>query len=76
MPDVSRLLVESIEKRRLAGYTEKSQKYVTFGGDYVRPKEFSAEDLKKFEELVANTFAENQDRLGYSRYKLPENIFI
>ena len=30
---VSRLLVESIEKRRLAGYTEKSQRYVTLAGD-------------------------------------------
>lgn len=50
--EVSRLLVESIEKRRLAGYTEKSQRYVTLDGDYVKPKEFSPEDLKKFEDLV------------------------
>lgn len=49
---VSRLVVESIEKRRLAGYTEKSQRYVTFCGDYVRPSEFSAEDLSIFEKLV------------------------
>lgn len=49
---VSRLLVESIEKRRLAGYTEKSQRYVTMEGDYVRPAEFSKEDLGRFEGLV------------------------
>ncbi len=49
---VSRLLVESIEKRRLAGYTEKSQRYVTLDGDYVKPEEFSLEDLAKFDELV------------------------
>lgn len=49
---VSRLAVESIEERRLAGYTEKSQRWVTLKGDYVKPKEFSKRDLKKFEELV------------------------
>ncbi len=49
---VSRLLVESIEKRRLAGYTEKSQRYVTLDGDYIRPQEFSSEDLAKFDKLV------------------------
>ena len=48
----SRLLIESIEKRRLSGYTEKSQRYVTLKGDYVKPKEFSEEDLKKFDKLV------------------------
>lgn len=49
---VSRLMVEFIEERRLAGYTEKSQRYITLKGDYVRPQEFSAEDLEKFEALV------------------------
>ncbi|MBN2459456.1 FAD-dependent thymidylate synthase [Candidatus Woesearchaeota archaeon] len=48
----SRLLIESIEKRRIgAGYTEKSQRYVTLDGDFVRPKEFSPKDLAKFERL-------------------------
>ncbi len=50
---VSRLLVEYIEARRLAGYTEKSQRYVTLKGDYLKPKEFSKEDLNKFNKLVA-----------------------
>ncbi|MFA5031529.1 MAG: FAD-dependent thymidylate synthase [bacterium] len=49
---VSRLLAESIEKRRLAGYTEKSQRYVTLEGDYIKPKEFNKQDLEKFDELV------------------------
>nr|MCK4930124.1 FAD-dependent thymidylate synthase [Nanoarchaeota archaeon] len=50
---VSRLLVEEIEKRRIGvGYTEKSQRYVTLEGDFVRPKEYSLEDLKEFEGLV------------------------
>jgi len=50
---VSRLVVESIEERRLAGYTEKSQRYVTLDGDYVKPKEFNKEDMQKFEKLIA-----------------------
>ncbi len=36
---VSRLLVEEIEKFRLCAYTEKSQRYVLFKGDFVVPEE-------------------------------------
>ncbi len=36
---VSRLLVEEIERSRLASYTEKSQRYVTLTDDYVIPEE-------------------------------------
>ena len=36
---VSRLLVEEIEKFRLASYTEKSQRYVLFKDDFVIPAE-------------------------------------
>lgn len=50
--DVSRLLVESIEERRLAGYTEKSQRYVTFDGDYIKPVEYDEKDIKKLEDLI------------------------
>jgi len=50
---ISRLAIEEFEKRRIGvGYTEKSQRYINLDGDYVKPKEFSPEDLKKFEELV------------------------
>lgn len=50
---VSRLLIEEIEKRRIGvGFTEKSQRYVTFKGDFVEPKEYSSKDLKEFEGLV------------------------
>ena len=67
---VSRLLIESIEKRRLAGYTEKSQRYVTLDGDYVRPREFSEEDLKKFEYLV-----ELQNQFYFKAFhKILENL--
>jgi thymidylate synthase ThyX len=50
--NVSRLAVEAIEARRLAGYLEKSQRYVTLDGDFVRPIEYVSEDLTKFENLV------------------------
>jgi thymidylate synthase ThyX len=48
----SRLMVEEIEDRRIgSGYTEKSQRYVTFDGDYIKP-DYSAQDLKEFEKVV------------------------
>jgi thymidylate synthase ThyX len=74
---VSRLLIESIEKRRLAGYTEKSQRYVTLDGDYVRPKEFSPKDLGKFEKLITLQnefyFKVNQRLLDHLKKKFPDN---
>lgn len=36
---VSRLVVEEIERSRLASYTEKSQRYVTLEDDFVIPRE-------------------------------------
>lgn len=53
MEKISRLAIEAIEERRIAGYTEKSQRYVTLDGDFLRPKEFSKGDLEKFEKLVS-----------------------
>lgn len=37
--DVSRLLTEVIQRSRLASFTEKSQRYVTFSRDYLLPEE-------------------------------------
>ncbi len=36
---VSRLVVEAVEARRLASYTEKSQRYIRLGEDFVVPEE-------------------------------------
>lgn len=59
--NVSRLAVESIEKRRIGvGYTEKSQRYIKLGSDLsdiVEPKEFSRTDLAKFKELASRQIA-------------------
>jgi len=77
--EVSRLMVELIEKRRIGvGYTEKSQRYVTLQGDYVRPKEFSQEDLAKFEKLIALQnkfyFDTNEKLFGYLKEKNKDKI--
>jgi len=51
--DVSRLAVEEIESFRLVSYTEKSQRYVTFDGDFVLPHEVAMyRDRKLFETLI------------------------
>ncbi len=49
---VSRLLVEEIEKFRLASYTEKSQRYVLLQDDFVIPEEIREAGL---EEVFAAT---------------------
>jgi thymidylate synthase ThyX len=53
---ISRLAVEWLEARRVgAGYTEKSQRYVTLKGDYVVPSELSGPDREEFRSLVEDT---------------------
>ncbi|MBU1537330.1 FAD-dependent thymidylate synthase [Myxococcota bacterium] len=42
--DISRLALEEIERHRLASYTEKSQRYVEVGKDYMIPAEWSSEE--------------------------------
>jgi flavin-dependent thymidylate synthase len=44
---VSRLLVEEIEKFRLASYTEKSQRYVLFEDDFIIPAEVRTAGLEE-----------------------------
>ena len=43
---VSRLIVEEIEKFRLASYTEKSQRYIRLEDDFVIPEEIRNTDLE------------------------------
>ena len=43
---VSRLLVEELERSRLASYTEKSQRYVLLEDDFVVPQEIRAAGLE------------------------------
>ena len=74
---ISRLALEELEARRIgAAYTEKSQRYITLNGDFVVPKEFSDEDIVKFEELVGfqnKFYLDNLDKLTrYQFYNNPE----
>jgi flavin-dependent thymidylate synthase len=55
---VSRLLVEEIEKFRLASYTEKSQRYVLFKEDFVIPAEIRRAGLE--ETFTATIRAQNR----------------
>jgi len=55
---VSRLLAETIQKSRLASFTEKSQRYVTLDGDYVIPQEIKGKPLEK--EFIALISEQNQ----------------
>ncbi len=45
---VSRLALEEIEKFRLCSYTEKSQRYITLGDDFVVPEEIKKAGLEEF----------------------------
>ncbi len=49
---ISRLLVEDIQRSRLASFTEKSQRYVTLQGDYVLPEEIRGSELEQEFRLV------------------------
>ncbi|MBU2053894.1 MAG: FAD-dependent thymidylate synthase [Proteobacteria bacterium] len=55
---VSRLLVEEIEKFRLASYTEKSQRYVLLQDDFVIPAEIRQAGLE--EDFVAAVRMQNR----------------
>lgn len=69
---VSRLIVEEIEKFRLASYTEKSQRYVLLEDDFVVPGELADARLEK---LFIDTVKE-QNRLYHKLYeKLRPYVF-
>jgi len=52
---VSRLAIEAIEHARLCSYTEKSQRYVRLGEDFVVPQEVVEAGLEKdFRNMVAD----------------------
>jgi flavin-dependent thymidylate synthase len=55
---VSRLVVEEIEKFRLASYTEKSQRYVLLTDDFVIPAEVRKAGLE--EDFIATIRAQNR----------------
>ncbi|MCX6561850.1 MAG: FAD-dependent thymidylate synthase [Candidatus Aminicenantes bacterium] len=44
---LSRLAIEAVERFRLASFTEKSQRYITLGEDFVVPEEIVAAGMKQ-----------------------------
>jgi len=56
--DVSRLAVEAIEHHRLNSYTEKSQRYVRLGDEFVVPAEIQQSDF--YDEYLATIRMQNR----------------
>ncbi len=57
---VSRWLTDTIQRSRIASFTEKSQRYVTFRRDYIIPEELKEhpEQLRRYKELSDKLFRE------------------
>lgn len=55
---VSRYITEHIQKSRLASFTEKSQRYVTFERDYVIPEELEGELKDQYITFMDKLFLE------------------
>lgn len=74
---ISRYLTELVQRSRLASFTEKSQRYVTFSRDYIIPPELSKyPKLKKaFKEKIDPLFDEYENSykliLGHYQKSLP-----
>ncbi|UCE18330.1 MAG: FAD-dependent thymidylate synthase [Gemmatimonadota bacterium] len=69
---VSRLAIEEIEKFRLNSYTEKSQRYITLGDDFVIPKEILD---SPFRDIFVDT-VKSQNRLYHKLYEtLKTHVF-
>lgn len=58
---ISRILSEYVEKFRLVSYTEKSQRYITIGKDFVVPEEFEGQVLDDYNELIGRSFEAYKD---------------
>lgn len=61
----SRLAIEEIEKFRLCSYTEKSQRYITLGDDYVIPEEI----IRAGKEEIFTGTIKAQNALYHKLYK-------
>ncbi len=61
--DISRLAVESVESFRLASYTEKSQRYIKIGRDFVMPGEIEDAGMAGEFQKLMQQLAEGYDSL-------------
>ncbi|MBD3180040.1 MAG: thymidylate synthase (FAD) [Candidatus Latescibacteria bacterium] len=63
--DISRLAVESLEGFRLAAYTEKSQRYIRIGRDFIIPAEVTENGLgDQFSKMMAFLADQYQELYG------------
>src|SRR5512143_1752815 len=61
---VSRLAIEEIERFRLCSFTEKSQRYITLGDDFVVPAEVRRDGLERLFAAIVKA----QNRLYHRLY--------
>lgn len=73
---VSRLLTDTIQKIRLASFTEKSQRYVTLDGDYVVPKQLedNQELLQSYHGIHRDLFDEYSSSFDALRIRYEEEF--
>jgi flavin-dependent thymidylate synthase len=69
---VSRLAVESLEHFRLCSFTEKSQRYITLGNDYVMPDEIKS---SRFADEFISIIKLQNDFYHRAYEKLREYVF-
>lgn len=62
--DISRYVTESIQRHRLCSFTEKSQRYIHLGKDYIVPEEVRTAGLAKEFDRFVQTMFQRYDRLG------------
>lgn len=60
---LSRLGAEYLQSFRLASFTEKSQRYIRLGSDFIVPREVAAGSEKLFEDSVGRLFALYEEAL-------------
>lgn len=73
--DVSRYLAEFIQKSRLASFTEKSQRYVTFDSLYIVPKEISQKHDEEYRELMDYLFESYNNMYELAKQRLKDDKF-
>jgi len=70
---ISRYLAEVVQRSRLASFTEKSQRYVSFSKDYVVPAELSQSLRDEYISLMDALFAEYETSMNYLLEGLAES---
>ncbi len=73
--DVSRYLTEFIQKSRLASFTEKSQRYVTFNSTYYLPQTLQGQLKDEYIDLMDYLFSNYESMFEVAKANLINNNF-